>query len=100
MNAKEKDSLFVIYVCQSLCEANLQEECVDVLLLTLLVAEMGPPISTNWNNKMPPSDVDLWDWLVHTHPRGSTVTVLVFDKDGFGVCAENFMIIAKRKGLV
>lgn len=86
----------VIYVCQSLREVNLQEDCADVLLLTLLVAEMGPPISTNWNNKMPPSDVDLWDWLVHTHPRGSTVTVLVLGKYGFGVCAENFMILDRQ----
>ena len=45
---------------------------------------------------MSPSDVDLWDWLVNSHPRGSTVTILILCKDGFGVCAEDFIILDRQ----
>ncbi len=54
----------------------------------------GPPIRDIWN-KVPPSVVDLWRWIMQ-HPPGSLVTILVLGKDGLGVTAEHFKVLDRQ----
>ena len=62
--------------------------------LTNFSVGRGPPIDGSWN-KDPPSTTDLWRWIF-SHPAGSILTILVIGKDGIGVTAEHFVILASQ----
>lgn len=64
------------------------------LSLISLSAGRGPPPDDSWN-KVPPSDVDLWNWIM-IQPRGSVVTVLYIGKDGIGVSTDLFEIFVNQ----